>query len=43
MRAALEKSPDLTYSDNTVKILSALSDISDAQITVLADELCRTE
>ena len=43
MRAAFEKSPDLTYSDHTVKILSALSETSDAQITALADELCRAE
>ena len=43
MRAAFEKSPDLIYSDHTVKILSALSETSDAQITALADELCRAE
>ena len=41
MRGMLEKSRNLTYTENTVKILSALNDESSAQIDALADELCR--
>ena len=41
MRAMLEKCKNITYTDTTVKILSALSDESNAQIQVLADELCK--
>ena len=39
MRAMLEKSKNITYAENSVKILSALSDSSRAQIAALADEL----
>ena len=39
MRAMLEKCKNITYTDTTVKILSALSDESNAQIQALADEL----
>ena len=41
MREMLEKSKNLTYTENTVKILSALNDESIAQLNALADELCR--
>ena len=41
MRAMLEKCKNITYTDTTVKILSALSDESNAQIQALADELCK--
>ncbi len=41
MRSMLEGSKDLTFAENTVKILSALSDESRAQLDALADELCR--
>ena len=41
MRGMLEKSRNLTYTENTVKILSALNDESSAQIDALANELCR--
>ena len=41
MREMLEKSKNLTYTENTVKILSALNDESTAQLNALADELCR--
>ena len=37
----LEGSKNITYADTTVRILSALSEESRAQITALADELCR--
>ena len=39
MRKALENSKNLTFTDTTVKILSALSDDSRAQIEALANEL----
>ena len=40
MRKMFENSKNLTFTDTTVKILSALSDDSRAQIDALADELC---
>ncbi len=40
MGEMLEKSKNLTYAENTVKIISALSDESKAQIDALAGELC---
>ncbi len=40
MKTMLEKSKNLTYTENTVKILSSLSDESLAQIDALANELC---
>ncbi len=41
MRGMLEKSQNITYTENNVKILSALNDESSAQLTAMADELCR--
>ena len=41
MRKMLENSKNLTFTDTTVKILSALSDDSRAQIEAMAEELCR--
>ena len=41
MRGMLEGSKDITYTDTTVKILSALNDESRAQVLALADELSR--
>ena len=41
MRGMLEKSKNLTYTETTVKILSALNDESRGQLDALADELCR--
>ncbi|MBQ9783490.1 MAG: flavin reductase [Clostridia bacterium] len=41
MRGMLEDSKNLTFADNTVRILSALNDESSAQLDALADELCR--
>ena len=41
MRKMLESSKNLTFTDTTVKILSALSDDSKAQIEALAEELCK--
>lgn len=41
MKAMLEKSKNLTFSENTVKILSALNDESKSQIANLAEELCK--
>lgn len=40
MRAMLEKSKNITYTDTTVTINSALKDDSRAQIVKLAEELC---
>ncbi len=41
MRGMLENSKDLTFTDTTVTIRSALNADSRAQIDTLADELCR--
>ena len=41
MKGMFEKSKDITFADTTVKILSALSDDSRAQIEALAEELTR--
>ena len=41
MKALLEKSKNLTYTEAGVKIISALSDESRAQIKALADELAK--
>ncbi len=41
MRTMLEKSKNLTFTDTTVKILSALNEESSAQLDSLAEELCR--
>ena len=41
MRGMFEKSKNITFTDTTVKILSALSDDSRAQVEELAKELCR--
>lgn len=41
MKGMLEKSKNLKYSENTVKILSALNDESTKAIDELANELCR--
>ncbi len=41
MKGMLEKSKNLTYAENTVKILSALSDESNQAIDNLANELCQ--
>lgn len=40
MRTMLEKCPNITFADNTVKIMSALNDESRNQIEKLAKELC---
>ena len=41
MRGMLEKCKNLTFTDTTVKILSALNEESGEQLKTLADELCR--
>ena len=41
MEKMLEGSKNLTIAENNVKIFSALSDESRAQIEALAEELCR--
>lgn len=41
MKDMLDASKNITYSDTTVKILSALNDESTAQLDALSDELCR--
>ena len=41
MRGMLEGSKDITFTDTTVKILSALNEGSRAQVLALADELSR--
>lgn len=41
MKSLLEGSRNLTFTEQTVRILSALSDESRAQVEALADELCR--
>ena len=41
MKGMFEKSKDITFAENTVKIFSALSEDSRAQIAALAEELCK--
>ena len=41
MKEMLEKSKNLTFTENGVKIMSALSEENLAQIDALADELCK--
>jgi flavorubredoxin/flavin reductase (DIM6/NTAB) family NADH-FMN oxidoreductase RutF len=41
MRAKFEKSKNITYTDTTVRIMSALDDESKAQIEAMANELCQ--
>ncbi|MBE6559233.1 MAG: MBL fold metallo-hydrolase [Ruminococcaceae bacterium] len=41
MKGMLEKSKNLTYTENTVKIHSALNEDSSKQLEALSDELCR--
>ena len=41
MKAQLEKCKNLTYTDTTVRILSALNEESGAQLNALVEELCR--
>ncbi|MBE6668014.1 MAG: MBL fold metallo-hydrolase [Ruminococcaceae bacterium] len=41
MKIMLEGCRNLTFTDTTVKIMSALNDESSAQLDALADELCR--
>jgi flavorubredoxin len=41
MQGMLSGSKDLMYTENNVRILSALNDDSRAQIEALAEELCR--
>ncbi len=41
MREMFAKSKNITFTENTVKILSALSADSTAQLNALSDELCR--
>lgn len=41
MRGMLEACKNLTFTDTTVKILSALNDESSAQLNALAEELCK--
>ena len=41
MQTMLEKSKGLTYTENNVKIVSALNDTSRAQVIALAEELCK--
>ena len=41
MRSMLEKSKNLSYCENGVKIMSALNEESSAQLKALADELCK--
>lgn len=40
MKAMLEKCKNLTFAENTVKILSALNEESNTQLAALANELC---
>ena len=41
MKSMLEKSKNITYTENNVTILSALNEASTAQVTALAAELCK--
>ena len=41
MKGMLEESKNLTYTENTVRIMSALNEESTKEIEALADELCK--
>ncbi len=41
MKTMFEKSKNLTFTENNVKIMSALNEDSTAQLSALADELCQ--
>ena len=41
MRTMLEKSKNISFTETSVKILSALNEESGAQLSALSDELCR--
>ncbi len=41
MRGMFEKSKNITFAENTVRIMSALNEDSTAQLNALADELCK--
>ena len=41
MKSMLENSKNITFADNTVRIMSAINDESNKQIDALADELCK--
>ncbi len=41
MRGMLEKSKNITFTDTTVKIMSALNEDSSAQLDALVNELCK--
>ena len=41
MRSMLEGCKEITFTEQTVRIASALNDVSRGEITALADELCR--
>lgn len=41
MKRMLEKSKNITYTETSVKIMSALSDANKVEIEALADELCK--
>ena len=41
MRGMFEKSKNITFAENTVRIMSALNEESTAQLNALADELCK--
>ena len=41
MRGMFEKSKNITFAENTVRIMSALNEESTAQLNALADEMCR--
>ncbi len=41
MKSMLEESKNISYAENTVRILSALNEESTAQVEALADELCK--
>ena len=41
MKGLLEKSKNLTYAENEVKIMSALNEESEKQLAALAEELCK--
>ena len=41
MKSMMEECKNITYAENTVKILSALNEESNNQLAALSDELCR--
>jgi len=41
MRQSFEKSKNITFAENNVRIMSALNEKSESELVALANELCK--